>query len=151
MSGYEFCQATTEIQIADCLKVRRAVFGDEKGIDDELVVDGQDDKCQHFLGLYDSVMHEVLLKHAIATARILPINGTARVQRVAVLAEHRCNKAGLGLMQCVIDFAREADFYNLELGSQIGVMGFYEKLGFRPIGERYMHIGIEHQDMRLIL
>ena len=38
-----------------------------------------------------------------------------------------------------------------KLGAQVHALGFYERLGFEPVGPVYMDAGIPHRDMVMAL
>jgi len=149
MSNYVYEIATNNHAVRNCLAVRRDVFVLEQGIDEKLETAGDDD-CVFFLGKHINRMHEVESRPAVATARIFPKEGgVAKIQRLAVLAEHRKHGVGAGLMRFMIEHARRTGYLHLELGSQVDAVGFYEKLGFEPFGDQYEEAGIMHQNMRL--
>ena len=81
----------------------------------------------------------------------MPRGDTAIIQRVAVAEIGRNSAAGKGIMQAMLEYARAKGFMQAELGAQVSVIGFYEKLGFVPFDTRYFEAGIEPQYMRLTL
>ena len=124
-------------EIADCLRLRRAVFIEEQGVPEALEVDGLDGEAVHYLGRLDG--------RAIATARVRIVEGVSKVQRVAVLREARGTGAGAAIMRAIMaDPALPASF---TLGSQESAVRFYERLGFRVVGEPFMDAGIPHRTM----
>lgn len=105
-------------------------------------VDGKDGECRHYLGFVDDV--------PVATARVMNLGKTAKIQRVAVLDEHRGTGLGLALMRFILQDLK-SDFGNAVLGSQTHAIGFYEQLGFVAFGAEYDDAGIPHRDMKMTL
>lgn len=126
-------------EIADCLAIRRTVFIDEQGVAEALELDGLDDDAIHYLARLDG--------QAIATARVRRADGAAqgaaKVQRVAVLRHARGTGAGAAIMRFVMNDVPGP----FTLGSQESAVGFYERLGYRVVGEPFMDAGIPHRTM----
>jgi len=149
MSDYVYEIATSNHAVKNCLAVRREVFVEEQGIDEEIETAGDND-CVFFLGKYINRMHEVESRPPVATARIFPKEGgVAKIQRLAVLKHHRKHGVGADLMRFMIEHAQGVGIQHLELGSQVSATGFYEKLGFVSFGDQYEEAGIMHQSMQL--
>ena len=124
-------------EIADCLAIRRAVFIEEQGVPEALEVDGLDGEAIHYLGRFGGM--------PIATARVRIVEGASKVQRVAVLREHRATGTGAAIMRAIME---DSDLpQRFTLGSQESAVGFYERLGFRVVGEPFMDAGIPHRTM----
>ena len=131
-------------ELAVCHSIRHAVFVLGQGVRPEEEVDGEDPACRHVLALRDGL--------AIGTARIKPLGRTAKVQRVAVLAEARGAGIGAQIMAWIARrLAEEGDWDDAVLGAQTHAMGFYERLGWRAEGPEYLDARIPHRDMRLTL
>lgn len=132
-------RATDAGEIAKCLAIRRIVFIEGQDVSEAEEVDGKDPECRHYIGRIDGA--------AVATARVLPLGKTAKIQRVAVLDDFRGKNLGAGLMRYILsDLAPE--FSEAVLGSQTHAIPFYEKLGFEAFGPIYDDAGIDHRDMR---
>ena len=121
--------------------IRNAVFCQEQRVSPAEEWDGLDPACEHFLILDGD--------DALGTARLRDYTGTdgerwAKIERVAVLAEHRGRKAGWHLMEAVISRARERGFATAILNAQVAVEAFYAALGFVSAGERFVEADIEH-------
>lgn len=68
----------------------------------------------------------------------------AKVERVAVALSHRGTGLGRLLMENIEGQAVLAGFRDIRLNAQIGARGFYERLGYEPIGSTFYEAGIEH-------
>ncbi|MEM9582204.1 MAG: GNAT family N-acetyltransferase [Pseudomonadota bacterium] len=137
----EVARATSAEDLQTCLDIRRVVFIDGQSVPEEEEVDGKDPDCLHYILRQDGM--------AVATARILPLGTTAKVQRVAVLGSARSAGLGAALMRHLLtDIAEHHGFTVAVLGSQTHAIGFYERLGFETFGPEYLDAGITHRDMR---
>ncbi|MGB7430943.1 MAG: GNAT family N-acetyltransferase [Ahrensia sp.] len=128
--------------LAVCLAIRHAVFIVGQNVPAELERDGRDEACMHYLALVDD--------EPVGTARIMPLEGKFKFQRVAVLEDFRGRGAGDGLMRFMMnDLSTRPDAVDRQffLSSQVSAIGFYEKLGFRVCSDVFMDAGIEHRDM----
>ena len=120
--------------------IRVAVFCDEQGFQEEF------DEL-------DKVAHHVLASDEdgtpMGTCRYFPIEkvGEYAIGRIAVLPAYR--KLGVG--KAMIREAERRILYDrgtlIHIGAQVQAMPFYAKLGYVPIGERYMDEHVEHQGM----
>lgn len=126
-----------------CFAVREAVFMNEQGVTESEEWDGHDDSCIHFLAGNTTA--------PAGCARLMPKGDTAKVQRVAVMPEHRGTGLGRLIMLAVLDHAREAGFARIILDSQTHAVAFYERLGFTAYGPEFDDAGIPHRSMRLSL
>lgn len=129
--------------IAACQAIRRIVFIEEQGVSvaEEIEGDGEDN---HYYLLWKE-------DAAIGTLRVLPLDDTAKIQRVAILKEHRGTGAGAHLMRTVLAELPQDGYARAILGSQLDAIPFYEKLGFEAYGPVYQDAGIDHRDMKIKL
>lgn len=81
----------------------------------------------------------------IGIGRLLP-NGY--LGRIAVLKTWRGKGIGKALVFYLINLGKH-QFSTLHLHAQFSTVNFYRKLGFIPIGESFLEVGIPHQLMRL--
>jgi predicted GNAT family N-acyltransferase len=121
------------------LAIRRAVFIEEQGVSVADEVDGFDPDCLHWLASLDGA--------PVATLRVRPVEGKAKVQRVAVLRPLRRTGIGARLMRDVMTELARMGFTRAVLGAQLDAIGFYERLGFVAHGPVYDDAGIDHRDM----
>ncbi len=85
----------------------------------------------------------------IGTARWrLLVAGEAKLERFAVLREHRGAGYGRRLVTYVLEDARAAGATRLVLHAQARLEAFYESFGFQSTGTRFVEAGIDHVEMR---
>lgn len=126
----------------DALAIRKRVFVEEQDVPMDREVDGLDDVATHFL-LTDP--------EPVATARVRPHDGALKVERVAVLADHRGEGYGRAVMDAVEAYAHREGYDEVVLHAQVPVVAFYERLGYTVEGEEFEDAGIPHRTMRKTL
>src|SRR5262245_30017996 len=126
-----------------CVAVRRRVFIEGQGVPEEIEIDGRDGDATHFLATVDGL--------PVGTARLRAYEGRAKVERVAVLAEHRTSGIGRALMEAVEAAARSRGFTHALLHAQVPVAEFYERLGYCPEGATFLEADIPHVRMTKVL
>lgn len=131
--------AVDDAFMTDAREIRDVVFCQEQHVSAEEEWDGLDRACEHFLILDGD--------EALGTARLRDYHGVAKIERVAVLAEHRDRKAGRDLMKAVITRAKDRGFPTAMLNAQVAVEGFYAALGFVAEGDHFVEAEIEHVRM----
>ncbi|KPL28149.1 MAG: hypothetical protein AMJ72_04985 [Acidithiobacillales bacterium SM1_46] len=119
--------------------VREAVFVREQRIPVELEWDDADASATHVLAFAEN-------GEAIGTGRLLP---SGHIGRMAVLRAYRGQGVGRALLAALLDAARANGHAEVTLSAQTQVIGFYQRMGFLPVGEVYREAGIPHQRMRL--
>lgn len=117
--------------------IRAAVFIREQGVPVELEWDGLDPACTH-VAAWDEA------GEVIATARMQP-NGT--IGRMAVLKGWRGRGVGSALLGSLLDLAAQRGLARVSLSAQTHAIGFYERAGFRLIGDLFLDAGIPHRKM----
>ncbi len=128
--------------------LRTRVFVGEQGVPPEIEQDGREGECRHVV-VYDE--SNAAAAAVVATGRLLPGQGYAKVQRVAVAIERRGTGLGRVVMDGLEAVAREAGFHLIRLSSQESAIGFYERLGYVAFGERFLEASIVHRDMEKTL
>mgnify|MGYP006280841623 CR=1 FL=1 len=139
MSTYESHVGSDDELGARARAVRRRVFVDEQGVPEAVEMDEKDADATHVL-LTDG--------DPVATARYRFVDAeTAKIERVAVLRDYR--DAGLGRRVMTIAERRAVDdgATTARLHAQERVLGFYESLGYRAVGDRFEEAGIPHRAM----
>lgn len=139
---------TTRIEVTrdirTCRALRREVFIDEQGVSEADEVDGLDDGAIHLLA-YDG-------DTPVGSARLLLKGQTGKIGRVCVRASMRGTGLGAALIRAALDVLREQPGVTVAaLGAQSHATGFYEKLGFRVVGDEFLDAGILHRHMVLDL
>ncbi|MBN6740404.1 GNAT family N-acetyltransferase [Acidithiobacillus sp. MC6.1] len=119
--------------------LRVAVFVREQGVPEDMEMDDRDSFCIHFLAQEGSSF--------VATARLDPgLRG--KVGRLAVLASHRHSGVGTRVMDMVHRTARNQGLSEVWCHAQCSAEVFYQKLGYRAVGEPFEEAGIAHITMR---
>ena len=125
----------------DLRSIREPVFVVEQQVPIKEEWDALDPQCQHVIAR--DAQHQ-----PIGTGRLTP---ERKIGRMAVLRDWRGRGVGEALLQALIARARELGWTEVSLNAQVGALGFYEKFGFVPYGERFEEAGIQHLAMRLAL
>ena len=127
--------------LAELRAVRDEVFVSEQNVPVELEHDALDPVSTH-------VIARLLDGTPIGTGRLTT---ERHIGRMAVLAPWRSRGVGDALLLALVEQARLRGWRDVHLNSQVSALGFYERHGFQPEGERFMEAGIEHQAMRRTL
>ena len=125
---------------SDASKVRFSVFVKEQGIPEENEYD-ENDKTAYHAVLYED-------EAPVACGRLYFEDGAAHIGRVAVLKQRRRLGYATAVCEELVDLAAalgRADV--VALGAQKYVVGLYEKLGFKIVGEEYLDENIPHLKM----
>jgi predicted GNAT family N-acyltransferase len=125
----------------DLRSVREPVFVLEQQVPLEEEWDALDPQCVH-------VIARDAAHRPIGTGRLTP---ERKIGRMAVLREWRGRGVGEAMLAALVERARELGLPEVSLHAQVGAIGFYDKFGFEPYGERFLEAGIEHQSMRRTL
>ncbi|MCX7286762.1 MAG: GNAT family N-acetyltransferase [Rhodobacterales bacterium] len=142
MTGSTRIEVTRDI--ATCRALRREVFIEEQGVSEADEVDGLDEMAIHLVA-FDG-------DSPVGTARILVKGETGKIGRVCVRALARGTGLGAALIGAALEELRQQPGVILAtLGAQTRATGFYEKLGFRVVGEAFIDAGIPHRQMVLDL
>jgi predicted GNAT family N-acyltransferase len=150
---------TDPSMLQEAFYIRRQVFVAEQQIPEDMELDQHDHSPNtiHMLARDSSGI-------AVGAARLRPYYGdavgdetreagsdggsvgdrVAKVERVAVALSHRGTGLGRLLMENIEGQAVRAGFRDIRLNAQIGARGFYERLGYEPIGSTFYEAGIEH-------
>ncbi len=123
--------------------IRTQVFIEEQDCPPEEEWDGHDETSRHVLGWVDG--------RAVATARWRTVPHdeeiVAKLERFAVLPEHRGQGGGTQLVRYVIEDARRAGFDTFLVHAQSHLQDWYEDLGFEVTGRTFDEVGIPHVEM----
>ncbi|WP_198008707.1 GNAT family N-acetyltransferase [Ahrensia sp. R2A130] len=116
---------------------------DEQHVPLDMEIDHHDSTdAHHYLGWQNS--------EPVAAARIVIFPSYAKLQRIALINEHRGKGLGGVMLRQLIEFARTlAPDLPIALDAQIQARGLYEKQGFEAQGDVFDDAGIDHIHMRL--
>lgn len=135
---------TTDAEREDAFAVRRAVFVDEQGVDEDIEWDEYDEPdadAVHFVGYRDD--------EAVGAARLREYEpGVGKVERVAVLESARGEGWGRRLMEALEAEANERGFDALVLHGQTSAEGFYHGLDYETTSDVFDEAGIPHVEMK---
>lgn len=70
--------------------------------------------------------------------------GTVRLRQMAVLNSLQGKGIGRALMQFAENIARDMGYRNITMHARKTATGFYEKLGYRVIGEEFEEVTLPH-------
>lgn len=132
-------KCTTAKELLLHYKIRKEVFIDEQNVSFEEEFDLLEDTHIPYI-LY-------LNGNVVATSR-LALSNKAKIERVAVLKEYRGKGLGKYLMEYLFTIIIISGYKEVHIGAQESALDFYEKLGFKKYGERYMDAGIPHYNMK---
>lgn len=126
----------------DGLKIRKKVFVEEQHVPLDREIDKYEADCYYCVGYENG--------EPVSTTRLLPVTpDLVKIQRMAVLADYRLGGFGRQQIEECIQKAVQERYNTVVLGAQIQAIGFYERLGFEQVGEKYMDAGIKHIDMEM--
>lgn len=131
--------STTQKNLASiAFDIRNKVFVEEQKVDREEEYDSHEDESHHFL----------LMKHEqpIGTARWRFTNNGIKLERFAVLKEHRNNGAGSFLVNEVLKDVLPHK-KNIYLNAQVSAISVYARAGFVKEGEMFSEANIDHYKM----
>ena len=131
---------STDQEHKDCLYIREKVFIEEQKINKKLEYDDKKVDAIYIVAKINLI--------TIGTARYRPTEFGMKLERFAVLKEHR----GLGVGKSLVSFLIKTlkSEKNLYLNSQKEVAGFYKKLGFKIRGDVFYEAKIPHYKMVLL-
>jgi predicted GNAT family N-acyltransferase len=132
---------------AHCLEIRRVVFTLGQGVPEDLELDGLDESAEHLLAWKIDAGEAT----PVGVARMRRSDRNAKAERVGVLESQRDHGVGRALMHAIELRARDLEREAIALHAQVGVISFYEKLGYEAHGEVFDEAGINHRSMRKFL
>jgi YbgC/YbaW family acyl-CoA thioester hydrolase len=127
----------------DAMDVRIEVFVDEQGIALELENDRKDAEALHVVA-YNGI------GQVVATGRLMKGKpGQAVIGRMAVKRVLRGSGLGAALLRALqVQAVRRGDC-EVRLYAQCSAQGFYQRLGYRPLGKVFELVGLPHIEMVL--
>ena len=122
-----------------CFSIRKEVFIEEQRCDPKDEYENEEESI-HFLLIHNNI--------ECATARYRETNKGIKMERFAVLKAQRGKGYGLLILKAIIEDISEIKSLKY-LHAQVQVVEFYEKAGFKKIGEKFDEVGIMHYKMIL--
>jgi predicted GNAT family N-acyltransferase len=132
-------RVSSKEELARAFAIRRRVFVQEQGVPRDIEIDRDDQRALHFLAFNEG--------KAVGTARVVLRHRTAKIGRMAVLKSFRGKGVGKKLLRSALTAARRRGAQTIYLHAQVAVIGFYEAVGFRRIGQVFREAGIPHSKM----
>lgn len=142
-AAVEIVPVRTAEQMAAAYTIRRRVFIEEQGIDENLERDFDDLRALHVVAIEND--------QAVGCGRMMLSAVGAKIGRMAVLRSHRGRGIGRIVLDYLVSVARQSGAKLAYLHAQVPVEGFYLKYGFQPIGDIFEEAGIPHRKMVLPL
>ena len=122
-----------------CSSIRIRVFVEEQNVDPTLEYDHEEES--HFYLLYVD-------GKPVATARWRETDKGIKLERFAMLKEFRNKGLGSELLKAVLKDVRNLK-RTIYLHSQLMAVSYYERAGFKKVGDIFTEAGIEHYLMEL--
>lgn len=129
------------IQSADLLakahQIRKVVFVIEQNCPEDIEWEFEEEST-HYIALEDG--------QAVGTARWRTTDKGIKLERFAVIKEHRNKEVGKALLLRLLS---DTDQFNQKryLHAQLAAKNFYLRHGFKPEGEHFWEADIEHVKM----
>jgi putative N-acetyltransferase (TIGR04045 family) len=138
--------AASPADIAAHFELRRRVFVDEQRLFTPDDRDEHDDEPRtlHVVGFVGD--------DGCGAVRLYPLDteaGLWKGDRLAVVRERRTNHLGAGLVRFAVATAGELGGRRMIAHIQLPNVAFFEHLGWRPVGDPELFVGVEHQLMSI--
>jgi predicted GNAT family N-acyltransferase len=118
--------------------IRTEVFVKEQNCPPEEEWDEFDRSSKHFIAYEGDKI--------LGCGRLM---ASGQVGRMAVLKHARGNGVGGAILACIIKYAQANSISPIQLNAQAQAIDFYRHFGFKPVGDTFTEVGIEHQVMIL--
>ncbi len=133
----EIIRILSDEELQQAFSIRRIVFVEEQQVEERIEYEFEEDSI-HFLALKDG--------QAVGTARWRRTDKGIKLERFAVLAEHRSSGVGSALLKTILqDIPNDVPYVYLH--AQLSAIGLYAKFGFVPEGDQFEEAGIQHYKM----
>lgn len=118
--------------------IRTRVFVEEQKVDQRLEFDQYESDARHYLVFINDV--------PVATARWRETKDGVKLERFAVEIEYRNKGIAKQILQVVLKDTLSLK-KKIYLNSQVSALGFYQKYGFKSVGDKFIEADIEHYKM----
>ncbi len=135
---------TEETDLEKAFAIRKTVFVEEQKVSETDEYDSYEGASHHFLATFNET--------PCATARWRYTEKGVKLERFAVLKDFRGKKIGNQILKTLLeDITRmpETDTHIRYLHAQLAAVPFYEKEGFKKVGEMFEECNIKHFKMIL--
>ena len=119
------------------LSIRRDVFIRGLNIPEHMEIDENEDVATYVLAYTKN--------KPVGTARWRETKRGVKLERFAVLGEYRSNGIGGKMTEFILNNLNKSQL--IYLYAQESAIKFYEKLGFKSVGNLFEEVGIKHQKM----
>ena len=119
------------------LSIRKEVFIRGLNIPEHMEIDHNEDLATYVLAYIDNI--------PVGTARWRETKIGIKLERFAVLSEYRSNGIGQKMTKFILNNLHKSKI--IYLYAQKSAIKFYEKLGFKSVGNLFEEVGIKHQKM----
>lgn len=126
--------------------IRREVFGAEQGWSDDILFDETDETAVQAV-VYKDIDRTIPV--GVGRLHKLADSEDYKIGRIAVKKEERGQGYGDFIVRMLVDKGLLMGADRVLVGAQPHAVAFYEKIGFRSIGETYTEAGIEHTVMEI--
>lgn len=124
-------------ELEEAFKIRRVVFVEEQGVNEDIEYDGFDYEALHMVVKEDDKI--------IGTARVRFLSaGKAKIERMALLKPFRQRGIGSGMMFFLDNELRTRHVGHVVLHAQHVIIAFYESCGYGTTGSPFWEAGIKH-------
>ena len=133
-----------ESDLEKAFSIRKTVFVEEQKVSETDEYDSHEGESHHFLATFDNT--------PCATARWRFTEKGVKLERFAVLKDFRGKNIGNQILKKVLDDITrmpETDAHTRYLHAQLAAVPFYEKEGFKKVGEMFEECNIQHFKMIL--
>lgn len=127
----------------EALSVRKDVFVNEQKVPMHVEFDGRDKQAKHAIIKLNNKI--------IASARIRPLNGKLKLERIAILKQYRQQRFGNRMIKFLISYCKQRSVDEIVLHAQYHLIGFYKRFGFQTRGITFIEAGIKHIEMFMML
>lgn len=130
----------TEELLAKAHAIRKQVFVIEQCCPEDIEWEFEEEST-HYIALENNI--------AVGTARWRQTDYGIKLERFAVLKEHRNKQVGKALL---LQLLEETNSFNQKryLHAQLQAKDFYARYGFKPVGQHFWEADIEHVKMEIL-
>ncbi|GIO25786.1 GNAT family N-acetyltransferase [Ornithinibacillus bavariensis] len=120
-------------------RIRTLVFVEEQKVPVEEEIDEYDKTAIHFVGYEDN--------KPIAASRLRFVEEYGKLERICVLNEFRGKSYGKEIIAAMEQIIKENGYKRAKLNAQTHAEGFYQKLGYKTVSDKFLDAGIPHVTM----